>query len=83
MIRLLAETGLPSQLSLSKEMMHRIANRFLPRYRTPDNLPDLLFRLGLTEEDAQWIGSLDGATVERGCGAGRDTEGTAPARRHS
>lgn len=64
-IRLLAETGLPSQLSISKEMMHRVANRFLPRYRTPDNLPDLLFRLGLTEEDAQWIGSLDGETVER------------------
>ncbi len=64
-IRLLAETGLPSQLSLSKEVMHRITNRLLPRYRTPDNLPDLLFRLRLTEEDAQWIGSLDGATVDR------------------
>jgi site-specific recombinase len=65
MIRLLAETGLPSQLSLSKEVMHRVANRMLPRYRTPDNLPDLLFRLSLTEEDAQWIGSLDGETVAR------------------
>lgn len=64
-IRLLAETGLPSQLSLSKEMMHRIANRLLPRFRTPDNLTDLLFRLALTEEDAQWIGSLDGETIER------------------
>ncbi len=64
-IRLLAETGLPSQHSLSKELFHRIANRFLPRYRTPDNLPDLLFRLRLTEDDAQWIGSLDGETVER------------------
>ena len=32
---------------------------------TPDNLPDLLFRLKLTDEDAQWIGSLDGETVER------------------
>ena len=64
-IRLLADTGLPSQLSISKEVMHRVANRFLPRYRTPDNLPDLLFRLELTEEDAQWIGSLDGETVER------------------
>ena len=38
--------------------------RFL-RYRTPDNLPDLLFRIGLTEEHAQWLGSLDGETVER------------------
>jgi len=64
-IRLLAETGLPSQLSLSKEVLHRLANRVLPRYRTPDNLPDLLFRLELTDEDAQWIGSLDGTTVER------------------
>jgi site-specific recombinase len=64
-IRLLAETGLPSQLSLSKEMVHRIANRILPRYRTPDNLPDLLFRLELTDDDAQWIGSLDGEMVER------------------
>jgi len=64
-IRLLAEAGLPSQLSLSKEMMHRVANRILPRYRTPDNLPDLLFRLELTEEDAQWVGSLDGETLER------------------
>jgi site-specific recombinase len=64
-IRLLAETGLPSQLSLSKEMMHRFANRILPRFRTPDNLPDLLSRLGLTEDDAQWIGSLDGETLER------------------
>ena len=33
-IRLLAETGLPSQLSMSKEIMHRVANRVLPRYRT-------------------------------------------------
>jgi len=64
-IRLLAETGLPSQLSLSKEVVHRIANRILPRYRTPDNLPGLLFRLALTEEDAHWIGSLDGTTVAR------------------
>lgn len=64
-IRLLAETGLPSQLSISREVMHRIANRLLPRYRTPDNLPDLLFRLDLTETDALWIGSLDGETVER------------------
>ena len=64
-IRLLAETGLPSQLSLSKEILHRITNRILPRYRTPDSLPDLLFRLQLTDEDAQWTGSLDGTTVER------------------
>jgi site-specific recombinase len=64
-IRLLADTGLPTQLSISKELMHRIANRILPRYRTPDNLPDLLFRLELTEEDAQWLGSLDGETLER------------------
>ena len=64
-IRLLADTGLPTQLSISKEVMHRIANRILPRYRTPENLPDLLFRLELTEDDAQWIGSLDGETVER------------------
>lgn len=64
-IRLLAETGLPSQLSLSRELVHRFANRMLPRFRTPDNLPDLLFRLELTDDDAQWIGSLDGETVER------------------
>lgn len=65
-IRVLAETGLPSQVSMSKEVMHRFANRVLPRFRTADNLPDLLFRLDMTEEDAQWLGSLDGATVERG-----------------
>lgn len=65
MIRLLAETGLPSQQSLSKELFHRIANRFLPRFRTPDNLQDLLFRLKLTDEDAEWIGSLDGELIER------------------
>lgn len=65
MVRLLAETGLPSQQSLSKEMLHRVTNRILPRYRSPDNLPDLLLRLNLTEEDARWIEGLDGVTIER------------------
>lgn len=64
-IRLVAESGLPSQLSLTKEVMHRLANRVLPRVRSADNLRDLVFRLDLTELDARWIASLDGVTIER------------------
>jgi len=58
MVRLLAETGLPTTPSIFREAIGRMMDRVVPRLQPPDDLFVLLARLPLGEPDAEWVASL-------------------------
>lgn len=64
LVRLLAETGLPQQASVGREVIHRLTQRIFPVLRESDNLPAMLGGLGLAEEDVDWIERLPRETYE-------------------
>lgn len=57
-VRLIAEMGVPTHVTLMKEVGDRIVDRFVPRYESDDDLYVLIRRLGLTETDADWLEAL-------------------------
>ncbi len=57
-VRLLAETGLPTHVTLVKESFERLVDRFIPRLAPTDDLYVLLSQLKLTEADALWVEGL-------------------------
>ena len=63
-IRLLAETGLPDQPGLLAEGLQRAVNHVVPRLDPEGDLCALLGRLELTEEDGDWVASLDLAHLQ-------------------
>ncbi|HJW32408.1 MAG TPA: hypothetical protein VJ505_03485 [Holophagaceae bacterium] len=62
-IRLLAETGLPDHPSFLAEGLQRFLDGFIPRLDAEGDLYSLLNRLGLREEDAAWLSSLNPAEL--------------------
>ncbi len=62
-VRLLAETGQPSHVTLLKESLHRLVDEVVPRLEPDDDLHVLLARLRLTELDVTWLEQLDDAAV--------------------
>jgi site-specific recombinase len=57
-VRLLAETGLPMHVTLTKEAFERLVDRFIPRMAPEDDLYVLLLQLHLVESDADWVEGL-------------------------
>lgn len=57
-VRLLAETGLPVHVTLAKEAIERLVDRFIPRTAPEDDLYVLLSQLRLIESDAEWVEGL-------------------------
>jgi site-specific recombinase len=57
-VRLLAETGLPVHVTLTKEALERLVDRFVPRTAPEDDLCVLLSQLRLIEADAEWVEGL-------------------------
>jgi site-specific recombinase len=62
-VRLLAETGLPSHVTLVKESIERLVDQLVPRLEPDDDLHVLLSRLRLTEPDVAWVEQLDAAAL--------------------
>ena len=50
-VRLLADTGLPSHTAFTREVVHRLVERFVPRLDPEADLSALLDRLALGEQD--------------------------------
>jgi site-specific recombinase len=63
-VRLLAETGLPTHLTLGRESLERVVDRFIPRLEPEGDLHVLLSHLSLTEADAAWLEGLAQASLE-------------------
>ena len=57
-IRWLAETGIPVESTILREVIFRFERRFLPRAPRVDDLYDLFNRAGLRPRDAEWVESL-------------------------
>lgn len=57
-LRLLAETGIPIQTTILREVNWRVSQRFLPRAPKPDDIVDVLNRANLEVEDAEWLEEL-------------------------
>jgi site-specific recombinase len=62
-VRLLAETGLPVHVTLTKEAIERLVDRFVPRTAPDDDLYVLLSQLRLVESDAAWIEGLSDEAI--------------------
>ncbi|HEX5634414.1 MAG TPA: hypothetical protein VFX50_14335 [Gemmatimonadales bacterium] len=55
MVRLLAETGIPAQTSLVRELLHRTSRALLPRLRDEHDVGESLEALDSTAADAAWL----------------------------
>jgi site-specific recombinase len=58
-IRWLAETGIPVESTIVREVSFRFQRRFLPRAPRLDDLYDLFNRAGFRPDDAAWVEGLD------------------------
>jgi site-specific recombinase len=64
LIRWLAETGIPVQSTITREVAFRVERRFLPRAPRLDDLYDLFNRAGFRPEDAAWVEGLDDGDLD-------------------
>lgn len=58
MVRFLAETGIPAQLSLGRELLHRASLSILPRLRDDHDIGETLTDLAATPGLAGWLDAL-------------------------
>jgi len=58
MVRFLAETGIPAQLSLASELLHRAGASLLPRLRDEHDIGETLADLAVTPALATWLDAL-------------------------
>jgi site-specific recombinase len=63
-VRLIAEMGVPTHVTLMKEVTDRVVDRFVPRYEPEDDLFVIVERLQLGEADADWIEALTPQLLE-------------------
>jgi site-specific recombinase len=64
MVRFLAETGIPAQTSLTRELLHRASRTLLPRLRDEHDVGETLFDLRPTAEDAAWLEALPAEALD-------------------
>jgi site-specific recombinase len=58
-VHLLADSGIPVETSMGRELVRRLGHRLLPRPSRETDVPEQLMRLDLTESDARWVGGLE------------------------
>jgi site-specific recombinase len=58
MVRFLAETGIPAQLSLASELLHRAGTSLLPRLRDEHDIGETLADPAVTRALASWLDAL-------------------------
>lgn len=58
-VHLLADSGIPVETSMGRELVRRISRRVLPRPSRETDVPEQLVRLNLTEADARWVDGLE------------------------
>jgi site-specific recombinase len=58
MVRFLAEIGIPTQLSLSRELLHRASASVLPRLRDEQDIGETLADLDVTPALTSWLDAL-------------------------
>lgn len=59
------EVGLPSQIGLIGELLHKMTTKFLPKKPIGHQLSELMITLFPDEADVLWIKSLDLATLDK------------------
>ena len=63
MVRFLAETGIPAQLSLVHELFHRASISLLPRVRDEHDIGETFTDLAVTQSHAAWLDALPTETL--------------------
>ena len=58
MVRFLAETGIPAQLSLGRELLHRASISVLPRLHDEHDIGETFTELAVTREEGAWLDAL-------------------------
>jgi hypothetical protein len=63
MVRFLAETGIPAQLSLVHELFHRASISLLPRVRDEHDIGETFTDLAVTQSHAAWLDAIPTETL--------------------